>query len=42
MSKPMSWGMPADKICEKLRKKDKQVIFLANPVQVRGCENEYK
>ena len=25
MSKPMSWGMPADKICEKLKKKDRQV-----------------
>ena len=25
MSKPMSWGMPSDKICEKLKKKDKQV-----------------
>ena len=28
MSKPMSWGMPADKICEKLKKKDKQVCEL--------------
>ena len=25
MSKPLSWGMPSDKVCEKLKKKDKQV-----------------
>ena len=28
MSKPMSWGVPADKICEKLKKKDKQICEL--------------
>ena len=25
MAKPLSWGMPSDKVCEKLKKKDKQV-----------------
>jgi len=25
LSKPLSWGMPADKICEKLNKKDAQI-----------------
>ena len=29
MSKPMSWGMPALKVCEKLKKKDRQVCELA-------------
>ncbi|CAG7821993.1 unnamed protein product, partial [Allacma fusca] len=28
MSKPMSWSMPADKICEKLKKKDSQICEL--------------
>lgn len=28
MSKPLSWGMPMDKVCEKLKKKDKQVCEL--------------
>jgi len=28
MSKPMSWNMPADKICEKLKKKDNQICDL--------------
>jgi len=28
MSKPLSWNMPADKICEKLKKKDSQVCEL--------------
>ena len=28
MSKPMSWGVPADKVCEKLKKKDKQICEL--------------
>jgi len=28
MSKPLSWGMPADKICEKLKKKDAQFCEL--------------
>ena len=25
MAKPLSWSMPSDKVCEKLKKKDKQV-----------------
>ncbi|XP_017492285.1 PREDICTED: mesencephalic astrocyte-derived neurotrophic factor homolog [Rhagoletis zephyria] len=28
MSKPLSWSMPADKICEKLMKKDPQICDL--------------
>ena len=28
MSKPFSWGMPMDKVCEKLKKKDKQICEL--------------
>ena len=28
MSKPLSWGMPAEKVCEKLKKKDKQICDL--------------
>jgi len=34
MSKPMSWGMPMDKICEKLRKKDKQICELTYEKQI--------
>jgi len=34
MSKPMSWGMPADKICEKLKKKDRQVCELRYEKQI--------
>jgi len=28
LSKPLSWNMPADKICEKLKKKDSQICDL--------------
>ena len=28
LSKPLSWSMPADKVCEKLKKKDSQVCDL--------------
>jgi len=28
ISKPLSWSMPADKICEKLKKKDSQICDL--------------
>ena len=28
MSKPLSWGVPPEKVCEKLKKKDKQVCEL--------------
>jgi len=28
MSKPLSWGLPADKICDKLKKKDVQICDL--------------
>ena len=30
MAKPLSWGMPVDKVCEKLKKKDRQVKLLAS------------
>lgn len=28
LSKPLSWSMPADKICEKLKKRDAQICDL--------------
>lgn len=28
LSKPLSWSMPADKVCEKLKKKDSQICDL--------------
>ena len=28
MAKPLSWGMPIEKVCEKLKKKDKQICEL--------------
>ena len=28
MSKPVSWSMPADKVCQKLYKKDQQICDL--------------
>ncbi|XP_065166722.1 LOW QUALITY PROTEIN: mesencephalic astrocyte-derived neurotrophic factor homolog [Atheta coriaria] len=34
MSKPLSWSMPSDKICEKLKKKDAQICDLRYDVQI--------
>jgi len=34
MSKPVSWSMPADKICEKLKKKDNQICDLRYEKQI--------
>jgi len=34
MSKPISWSMPTDKVCEKLKKKDKQVCELTYEKQI--------
>lgn len=34
LSKPLSWSMPADKICEKLRKKDAQICDLRYEKQI--------
>lgn len=34
MSKPFSWGMPMDKVCEKLKKKDKQICELRYDKQI--------
>lgn len=34
MSKPMSWSMPATKICEKLKKKDAQICELRYEKQI--------
>ena len=34
MSKPLSWSMPSDKICEKLKKKDRQVCELTYEKQI--------
>nr|XP_022906393.1 mesencephalic astrocyte-derived neurotrophic factor homolog [Onthophagus taurus] len=34
MSKPLSWSMPSDKICEKLKKKDAQICDLRYDVEI--------
>nr|ACO10619.1 ARMET-like protein precursor [Caligus rogercresseyi] len=34
MSKPLSWGMPADKVCVKLQKMDKQICELRYDKQI--------
>ncbi|EFN77938.1 mesencephalic astrocyte-derived neurotrophic factor homolog [Harpegnathos saltator] len=34
LSKPISWSMPADKICEKLKKKDAQICDLRFEKQI--------
>merc|ERR1712037_384986 len=34
MSKPLSWGMPSDKVCEKLKKTDRQICELAYEKQI--------
>ncbi|ENN80640.1 mesencephalic astrocyte-derived neurotrophic factor homolog [Dendroctonus ponderosae] len=34
MSKPMTWSLPSDKICEKLKKKDAQICELRYDVQI--------
>ena len=34
MAKPMSWGMPSDKVCEKLKKKDRQICELTYEKQI--------
>jgi len=34
MSKPVSWGMPSEKVCEKLKKKDKQICELRYEKQI--------
>ncbi|CAF4900730.1 unnamed protein product [Pieris macdunnoughi] len=34
LSKPLSWSMPSDKICEKLRKKDAQICDLRFEKQI--------
>lgn len=34
MTKPLSWGMPADKVCEKLKKKDAQICELRYEKQI--------
>lgn len=37
LSKPLSWGLPADKVCEKLKKKDVQICDLRYGKHI--CEN---
>ena len=34
----MSWGMPSDKVCEKLKKKDKQVIIYTGKYIICTCK----
>lgn len=42
MSKPMSWSMPSDKICEKLKKKDKQICELTYEKQIDFSTVDFK
>lgn len=34
ISKPLSWSMPGDKICQKLKKKDAQICDLRYDVEI--------
>ncbi|KAL0279782.1 UNVERIFIED_CONTAM: hypothetical protein PYX00_001266 [Menopon gallinae] len=34
LSKPLSWGMPAEKVCERLKKKDAQICDLRYDKQI--------
>eukprot|EP00092_Neocalanus_flemingeri_P020191 GFUD01021865.1.p1 GENE.GFUD01021865.1~~GFUD01021865.1.p1 ORF type:complete len:176 (+),score=46.54 GFUD01021865.1:67-594(+) len=34
MAKPLSWGMPGEKVCEKLKKMDKQICELTYEKQI--------
>ncbi|KAB7506872.1 Mesencephalic astrocyte-derived neurotrophic factor-like protein [Armadillidium nasatum] len=34
ISKPLSWGMPSEKVCEKLKKKDSQICQLRYDKQI--------
>eukprot|EP00092_Neocalanus_flemingeri_P006720 GFUD01007260.1.p1 GENE.GFUD01007260.1~~GFUD01007260.1.p1 ORF type:complete len:196 (-),score=65.07 GFUD01007260.1:110-628(-) len=34
MAKPLSWGMPSAKVCEKLKKKDRQICELTYEKQI--------
>ncbi|MCL4145961.1 UNVERIFIED_CONTAM: hypothetical protein GTU68_064389 [Idotea baltica] len=40
LSKPISWGMPSDKVCEKLKKKDGQICQLRydKPIDLKNVE----
>jgi len=42
LSKPMSWGMPADKICMKLYRKDEQICDLKYDVEIDLAKVELK
>merc|ERR1712242_240481 len=42
MSKPLSWGMPVEKVCEKLKKKDRQVCELAYDKQIDFKSVDFK
>merc|ERR1719365_580613 len=42
MAKPMSWGMPSDKVCEKLKKKDKQICELTYEKQIDFSTVDFK
>ena len=42
MSKPLSWGMPSDKICEKLKKKDRQICELTYEKQIDFSTVDFK
>ncbi|XP_030373887.1 mesencephalic astrocyte-derived neurotrophic factor homolog [Scaptodrosophila lebanonensis] len=40
LSKPLSWSMPADKVCEKLKKKDAQICDLRyeKPIDLKNVD----
>ena len=42
MSKPLSWAMPSDKICEKLKKKDRQICELTYEKQIDFSTVDFK
>merc|ERR1712012_221561 len=42
MSKPLSWGMPSVKICEKLKKKDRQICELTYEKQIDFSTVDFK
>jgi len=42
MSKPLSWSMPMDKVCEKLKKKDSQICDLKYDKEINWAEVNLK
>merc|ERR1711874_501388 len=42
MSKPLSWSMPVEKVCEKLKKKDCQICDLKYDKEINWAEVNLK